>query len=558
MTSGILQLVYESQYSNLFNINPQISYFRIIYYRYSMFCKESIIEQFDDTPDWNKEVSLTLSKVGDLVHRMYLVCNITLDQQPLTILQLDNLIGSIDITIDPLKTLIENRLNEVSTLSFNLVQDIIAQLGITDILDKIRSGTLTNYSNEELAVSELDGKIKVNLDESYYEFKPVHLENIAENTANIITISELLELYSQNDIYRVYLLIDYVYYINLLSSFYSKNSFSRTDYRSTMNTILSHPILSFLNKKLQINFLKYFAHFIIKNIVLEIGGNKIAEYDSHFFNCFMQLNNKLDNPIYENMITPNGNNNFNLYIPLVMWFNLHNTLAIPCIALRYHEIVFKVTFTDLNNLVTVVPTLDIPNYTVVHLTNAYFMTEYVSVEHPEKVKFTTRPLEYLIVQTQKINTYSTTKQDTISMDIDFFHPCLELIWVVVVSDKDGNFDSEYFIPNTKIKPIIKSQIIINNEVISNDNTTMYYSVVQPHARHSRTPNNGINVYSFSLDPELYQPTGSLNIGEIPHKSIQVTLDPYLLNKDYTLELIVYAVNYNILRIANGFSRLFYE
>jgi hypothetical protein len=559
MGSGILELVQQSQYSNLFNINPQVTFFRVIYHKYTHYAKESIVEYFDSTPDWGQQVTLTLSKVGDLVHRMYLVCEISLNlSNNLTVEQMNSFFSNIDITVDPLRTLIENRINVASTLSLSLVTDIITQLDVGEIIDRIRSGTLTNYSNEPNAISDINADINVNLDNTYYTFKPAHLDNIAENTTNTITVSELLELYEPLDIYRAYLVIDYLYDITSLSSTYTKNTFNIIDYKNSVNTLLTHPILKILNVTSNVIFKQLFAHFIISDIFIDIGGNKIDEYDSHYYNCYTQLNKIFDNKAYQAMITPqpNANGNFILYIPLIFWFNLYNSLALPCIALKYHDIVLNVSFNTLNNLVSIVP--NNTDLSIVKLSSCYILTEYISVAHHEKVKFTTLPLEYLIVQTQVISQSISTAQQTISMDIDFFHPCKELIWIVLVTDSQGNFDQNYYIPGTQTVPITSTQIIINNEIIGSDNSTYYYSVIQPNEKHSRIPANGINVYSFSLAPEEYQPSGSLNLSYIPNRSIQVTLDPLLLNSDYNVELIVYAVNYNILRIANGFARLFYE
>ena len=211
MGSGILELIQQSQYSNQFNIEPQITFFRIIYHKYTHYCKESVIEYFDDTPSWGGQVSLTLSKVGDLIHKMYLVCELSLNNnRKLTIEEINNSFINIDITQDPLKTLIENIVNEASSLTFNLVYDLIEQLNISDIIDKIRSGTLINYSNEN-NIHNSDIKLDVNLDESFYTVKPIHLENQAENENNLITVKELLELFDKNEIYRAYLLMDYLY-----------------------------------------------------------------------------------------------------------------------------------------------------------------------------------------------------------------------------------------------------------------------------------------------------------------------------------------------------------
>jgi hypothetical protein len=215
------------------------------------------------------------------------------------------------------------------------------------------------------------------------------------------------------------------------------------------------------------------------------------------------------------------------------------------------------TFNNISTLVSFTPSI-ITDYSIIKLSNCYVLTEYISVTHREKVKFTTNPLEYLVLQTQVLTQQSPSNQSTISLDINFFHPCKELYWIVITSDDSGRFDQEYYILGTKTKPIIQSKIIINNEAIGSDHTTFYYSTVQPYDKHSRIPLNGINMYAFSLEPEEYQPSGSCNLAFIPNRTLQVELDPSLYNSKYNIQLNVYCTNYNILRIANGFARLMYE
>lgn len=89
----------------------------------------------------------------------------------------------------------------------------------------------------------------------------------------------------------------------------------------------------------------------------------------------------------------------------------------------------------------------------------------------------------------------------------------------------------------------------------------YFNYVQPHHHHTRTPADGVNVYSFALHPEQHQPTGSANMSRIDNtKLIYKTQDPFRdsyhvdrrvyapFNYSQDTILHVFAVNYNVLRI----------
>ena len=61
------------------------------------------------------------------------------------------------------------------------------------------------------------------------------------------------------------------------------------------------------------------------------------------------------------------------------------------------------------------------------------------------------------------------------------------------------------------------------------------------------------MYSFSLKPEVYYPTGQVNMSRISHKLLKITIDPKYVDSDS--ETRVYAVNYNVLRINSGLAGL---
>ena len=47
---------------------------------------------------------------------------------------------------------------------------------------------------------------------------------------------------------------------------------------------------------------------------------------------------------------------YTVYVPMEFWFNRHSGLALPLIALQYHEVKVNVQFANLNNLCNIVPT----------------------------------------------------------------------------------------------------------------------------------------------------------------------------------------------------------
>ena len=72
MSGGILQLVSYGSADIHLTGNPEITYWRQVVRRYTNFAVESVLQTFHSTADFNRKASVTLSRTGDLVHRIIL------------------------------------------------------------------------------------------------------------------------------------------------------------------------------------------------------------------------------------------------------------------------------------------------------------------------------------------------------------------------------------------------------------------------------------------------------------------------------------------------------
>ena len=72
--------------------------------------------------------------------------------------------------------------------------------------------------------------------------------------------------------------------------------------------------------------------------------------------------------------------------------------------------------------------------------------------------------------------------------------------------------------------------------------------------HSSSPANGINVYSFALNPEEHQPSGTCNFSRIDNA--QLNIDFAAGTTGGTLH--IFAVNYNVLRVMSGMGGVAYS
>jgi hypothetical protein len=92
----------------------------------------------------------------------------------------------------------------------------------------------------------------------------------------------------------------------------------------------------------------------------------------------------------------------------------------------------------------------------------------------------------------------------------------------------------------------------------------YFRLIQPYDHHTTTPvQNFIYCYSFALQPEDIQPTGTLNASRIDSVNWQITMNnavssvtqeqPCITTNRGACTIRIYAINYNVFRVVNGFG-----
>ena len=79
--------------------------------------------------------------------------------------------------------------------------------------------------------------------------------------------------------------------------------------------------------------------------------------------------------------------------------------------------------------------------------------------------------------------------------------------------------------------------------------------MQTYWHHTGTPYPGIYCYSFALNPEEHQPSGSCNFSRIDNVQVDVRVKAGITLTQAANTLEMYAVNYNILRIQSGMGGL---
>ncbi len=281
--------------------------------------------------------------------------------------------------------------------------------------------------------------------------------------------------------------------------------------------------------------------FMIDTVDLEIGGQLIDRHTGQWMETWADLTEKCtDYGIFADMSAMGGADAAGygpateFYVPLQFWFCRNPGLALPLIALQYHEVKLKVKW---NSRVDALPT------------DAKLYVDYIYLDTDERRRFAQVSHEYLIEQLQ----YQSLTTTTIN-ELNFNHPVKELIWGCNASTGDNSFTT---LKNTSFQLKLnghdrfskrKLGYFTRTQVWQHHTAGMIYTAEDNADSYSDYPHA---VYSFALKPEEHQPSGTCNFSRIDNAQL-VSDDP--LNE----EGVIYAVNYNVLRIMSGMGGLAYS
>lgn len=99
-----------------------------------------------------------------------------------------------------------------------------------------------------------------------------------------------------------------------------------------------------------------------------------------------------------------------------------------------------------------------------------------------------------------------------------------------------------------------AELTFNGETRVNQREGEYFNYIEPEKRHSNIPKDGINIYSFSIYPEEYQPSGYVNFGQFDNVVWELQYRSKINIAD-NIETLFYCTNYNYLKFADGVSGL---
>jgi len=332
------------------------------------------------------------------------------------------------------------------------------------------------------------------------------------------------------------------------------------------------------------------GNFLIEEVEVQIGGQVIDKHYGYWLSIWSQLTlDRGKTEGYNAMVGGYAQANtttlpYLLFVPLQFWFCRHTGLALPLIALQYHEVRIVVKFATFRALIakSSPAQLEYPNgdatpiESIPDLTDAKLYIDYIFLDTSERRKMAQTSQEYLIDQLQFTGNEVLNSNGVTKIKLNFNHPVKELIWIVMSTERKNR---HFALPGNRTNlvtgeviddknPVAEAKLQFNGHDRFSTRNGRYFSDVQPYQHHTNIPTEaGINVYSFALYPELEQPSGTANFSRIDNATLSLSLTtsaqmedmlPDASGVNLLHEAKIYAVNMNVLRIMSGMGGLAYS
>lgn len=401
----------------------------------------------------------------------------------------------------------------------------------------------------------------------------------------------------------------------------------------------------------QFRWLNWLGHILVTYAEITIGGQKIDRHYGHWLHIWNELTQKFGHQAgYATMVgnvpklvqsTIDATPQLTLYIPLQFWFNRNPGLALPLIALQYHDIQINLQLANKEDCYWASSSNRVPD----DLVDVSLWVDYIYLDTDERRRFAQASHEYLIEQLQ-YNGAEPITNTNVQLKMAFNHPVKEIIWTTqkdsvidptVMQNYGGqqwfnytdSIDYTYFsgtpqdplgggigtaafnvgnwynsLPMTGIangsfatagqygqngfsvsgltfddlfgttsnassrawtaalpvfdsgeNPTATAKVQLNGHDRLSQREGRYFNTVIPQECHTNCPAIGINVYSFALNPEDHQPSGTCNFSRVDIATLLLNITSQTFAGGDTAKTRIYCTNYNVLRIMSGMAGL---
>ena len=353
-------------------------------------------------------------------------------------------------------------------------------------------------------------------------------------------------------------------------------------------------------------YIESVAHALIEHVDLIIGGKVIQRLTSDYLQIYSEQNvtqtkqkaleqligkyplRTSDRRVGEVIESGGGNSGIvihdtlglnsdeSFFVDLPFYFYKHPELAVPLCAINKQEVEVEFKLRPAQDVVlkadgsyvTLEETLKLKEFTL--------CTEIVFLDSIERIKLENTPTDYLITQLQQDVFEVGAGINEGKFKLDFTNPIKELYFVIqrhgsnvnaVDKTLQGNFVTIFDYDNTSnvqdgkfilYENLDYLTLTLDGQDIITEQTgnVLFLKAVQAAIHHSKSQLiRRFYSYSFALQPEEWYPTGQVNFSLVKDQNINLSLTSC---PDFSRQIRVYALSYNVLRVREGTGQTLFE
>ena len=554
---GLLQLIAQGKQDIFLTGNPQVTWFKMVYRRYTNFSIDQQIIPFDSQPDFGRRITVQIPRKGDLLGPLWME------------IKLPALYHS----------------TETESVSKTVLQG-------SYVISGTPSGTrlnLTSYSGFPTTVASIIYTgIVTPSDTSYYSVWDNGSPTLYPSGTSITGVYDSSGILITSGT------------VATITGFQMSASANTAALTTGINTI-QFALTTTSQQPKRMSYTNATAHALIQEISIEIGEQEIDKQTGEWMEIWSNYTVTQDKlQAWENMIgkiagmssgnstsydtTPVGNGSLkgplSLHVPLRFWFCKNPGLFLPLLALQYHPIRINITLRKLQDMFMPATTTEDPCETTVKpasITSLVLYGDYIHLDTEERRRFVANAHEYLIEQVQYSPTISIdANANYVQVPLEFNHPTRELYWFIQ-RDRATQFNQWFNYTNLSLgesiplplngldqQPPYVNQILtallrIDGFERFDERTADYFRLVQPYQYHTNVPvGDYVYSYSFALRPEDIQPSGSMNASRLDSISLHLQMDNTVTPVRGNSSVRVYGLNHNVLRIVDGFGGILFR
>lgn len=543
MSGGLMQLVAYGAQDVYLTGNPQITFFKIVYKRHTNFAVEAIEQIVNGDFSFGNNLSSTIAKNGDLITKMYIKCDVSLtgtDGKFAWINKLGHaLIEEVELLIGGNR--IDKQYSEWLNIWYELARNVSQDKGYDKMIGN-------NSDMTELSTDSKSTTLYIPLKFYFNKFNGLAIPLISLQYHDVrvdfkLRSSDQLIIKESKTVVSAS-----ISNISLLVNFVFLDSVERKRFASSQHEYLIEQIQVSNNEKVNLeeNIYKLnFSHPCKSLYWMVQNGN------------FISGKSFLGYTPESKYIYRSGYADLNL--DLIKYCSVRYVLS----QVYSLDGIVKLSLngSGVESVSSVVSTVEtVYNHHSITLGDVVIKANYNSLTNIDNVNNTAECDSNNIDNWELVTGMSI---DNISTPVD------ELMSGFTRTSDSlniGNSDFDIIVYqwnnfgkylDYSYNPVLSSLLKLNGHERFAEQSGEFFNYLQPYETHKSTPKDGINLFSFALNPLEHQPSGTCNFSRIDNTSLNIKFDSDIINVSGT-KLVIFVLNYNILRVMNGLAGISYS